>query len=231
MQDLGSHVYSTNQDWETQEKRDNMYYSLRKNPVEGLGGVASHFYGIHRGARILRFKREGREFSMTLEDWWLSDFLHHVAIRAKVNAPEVLSQVSMHFHDVAYQTTLAARPDGVVRFYRYDEPTGHDRLHRDWFFRQDGRLQWIAELDVYGKGRGMMTVGPFIVVDCLSVSVQDERELRIREAVSNELAQMWSEFWTNGSAFKLSWPPLSDQAAFEMYLEERGWTVNQLFPS
>ena len=231
MQDLGPHVYSTNQDWETQEKRDNIYNALSKNPVEGLQGIAQYFYGTFHDAYLLGFERAGREFYVTLGDLWLDEFLEQVANLAGVDIPEIQNHVLITFHDVVYQTTLAARGDGVVQFYRYEKPSGHDYLYRDWFFRQDGRLQWVAEVDVYANGRGMMSVGPFIVVDCGSVSVHDERELRIREAVSAELAQMWSEFWAEAPAFKRARQLFADQAEFAKYLRDRGWTVNQLFPS
>lgn len=230
MQDLGSHVYSTNQDWETQEKRDNTYHALKENPVVGLEGIAQYFYGMLHDAYLLGFERADQEFSVTLGDLWLDEFLEQVATLAGVDIPEIQNHVLITFHDVVYQTTLAARADGVVRFYRYEKPSGHDYLYRDWFFRQDGRLQWIAEVDVSGRRGGKLSVGPFIVVDCASVSVHDEREFRVREAVSAELAQMWSEFWEDAPTFKRAWQPLADQTSFAEYLRERGWSIRQLFP-
>ena len=231
MQDLGSHVYSTNQDWETQDKRDQKYYALAENPVKGLEGIAQYFYGTFHDAYLLGFERADREFSIKLGDLWLDEFLEQVATLAGVEVPDIDSHVTLSFHDVVYQTTLAARADGIVRFYRYEKPSSTDYLYRDWFYRQDNRLQWIASLDVYAEGRGKMSVGPFIVVDCSSVTVRDEREIRIRAAVSTQLAQMWSEFWADAPTFKRLWPPLANQAAFAKFLEERGWTISQLFPS
>ena len=202
MQDLGSHVYSTIQDWETQEKRDEKYYALRDRPVEGLDGYAGHFYGAYHDARIMELGRIGDLVRLRLEDYAMSEFVEIVAGLCGVAVQEIKSEVELTFHNVVYYTTLAAQPDGVIRFFRYDQPGDSDYLYRDWFVRQDGRLQWIAELSPClptRRGRGLLTVGPFLVIDCHSVTVDDRRESWLRLNVSPALADLWAEYW---SAFR-----------------------------
>lgn len=231
MQDLGSHVYSNNQDWETQEKRDQKYYALKDNPVDGLEGCEKHFYGAHYDARMMEFDRIDDVFRLRLEDYAMPEFVEIVAGLCSIAVPEITSEVELTFHDVVYYTTLAAQPDGVIRFFRYDQPGDSDYLYRDWFVRQDGRLQWIAELSPClptRRGRGLLTVGPFLVIDCHSVSVDDRRESWLRKIISPALADLWAEYW---SAFR---SPGSDSylapAAFRAFCEARRLAPEILFP-
>lgn len=229
MQDLGSHVYSTSQDWQTQEKRDQKYYALRENPVAGLNGNEKHFYGVHRGARILGVTRTDRDFSISIEDWWLPSFLEDISALARVDVPEFSVPLTFRFHDVAYQTALAARPDGVLRFFRYEKPSEYDLLYRDWFCTQDGRLQWIASLDVFGKVKGKMTVGSFLVVDCKTLSVDDEREETLRGAASPIVVELWREYSSFQNVGARADGPMSGPRAFAEFLELRGSSVSELF--
>ena len=232
MQDLGSHVYSNNQDWETQDKRDQKYYALRDSLVEGLEGIDKHFYGAYYDARILELGRQDGLFRLRLEDYAMPEFVEIVAGLCGVAVPEIKSEVELTFHDVVYYTTLAAQPDGLIRFFRYDQPGDSDYLYRDWFVRQDGRLQWIAELSPClptRRGRGSLTVGPFLVIDCHSVSVDDRRESWLRLNVSPALADLWAEYW---SAFR---SPGSGAylapTAFTEFCRTRGLAPEILFPN
>lgn len=227
MRDLGSHVYSVDDDWETQEKRDQVYYALSKNPPEGTEDFSHQFYRALYDTRILRLNRNDREFSIQLEDFLAGHFVEVIAGYVGVTAPEIECTITLQFHDVAYQTTLAARPDGVLRFFRFEGPSQTDYLYRNWFVRQDSRLQWIAELCVFRRNMGLLTLGPYLAVDCGSVSVIDERESVLKRTVSPIMAELWKEYWANYGA----WEPISGPRAFESFLKTRSLRVNQLFPT
>ncbi len=63
----------------------------------------------------------------------------------------------------------------------------------DWFIEQDGRIQWIAEIDSRGKRGGKLSSSVYLMVDCARVSAIDLRENAVRKAYGDAGAALWRD--------------------------------------
>lgn len=229
VRDLGSHVYGSNETWQVQERRDEQYFALRQEPLAQLGELWRYFYGAFHDAYIVSFEHVGSDFKIVLEDvTWVDEFFRTLSQIVGLDIKPATGFVTFWFQDVRYLTTLAARPDGVVRFSKYEQPGSEDCLYRDWWFSQDGRLQWVAQLDSFGVRRGLLNVGPFLVVDCEAVRVLDHRPSDIRRKYSTLVEQIWISYWQSLKAHDANQGVLSSRASLEDFLYEKGFTMNDL---
>jgi hypothetical protein len=221
-------------DW---EKRDEVqqakWTALYKKPIPVSPEHSRYFgCGLH-DSWVAGHERTGREFVLKMDSDHAHEFMIHLGLYVDLDLPDYTFPVHLVCHDVAYVRWARTDPLGYLKHSRADPRTlGDDRrcsdqLIHDWFFEQDGRLQWVVHLHSWLENPGLKDQHTmFLMVDCASVSAQDGCFNAIKSNYGTKSALLWKEFWAQTDFLFCDQPQLF--ALFESVSKREGWTKNEL---
>jgi len=107
--------------------------------------------------------------------------------------------VDLLFHDPVYMRAARYKPDGGLTFFdtrqfKSVEPQKGLQFLNDWFFEEDGRLQWIAGIDVSEwRRRPNLSHSAFLMIDCKRVSAVDRCADALQKAFGKAVLPLWQD--------------------------------------
>lgn len=196
IEDLGEHCH--NLEWteanepRMEEKEEKWLARLRRDDIPVSPEYKNFFGSRMHDSYIQSITRQDERVEVFLHNDWCDEFVKaHYRIEG-IEASVPLAPVTLIAEDVCYSTICQPDREGYLKWQ--DSPKIFDKtkvdygipFSADWFFQQDGRIQWIVEY---------LNVGPFgrsyLLVDCGHVKAYDGRFVAIEKAFGEELAQAW----------------------------------------
>jgi len=106
--------------------------------------------------------------------------------------------VDLVLHEPVFMRTARYAPNGALRFEDYrslgsPEPQKGDAFLHDWFFEEDDRIQWVAEIYSRRQQTHKLSSSVFLMVDCRRVSAVDHRADAIEKAYGPSARIVWNE--------------------------------------
>jgi len=92
-------------------------------------------------------------------------------------------------------------PDSKLRFadvdrIHSDRPQGGDEFLYDWFFQQDGRIQWIAEIWLHPRRSERLSQAMYLMIDCEKATAEDRRAAALEKVFGPAVLPIWSDYLT-----------------------------------
>jgi hypothetical protein len=188
--------------------------------------------GLH-DSWVVGHERTESEFVLKMDSDHAHEFMIHLGLYVDLDVPLFTFPVDLRCHDVAYLRWARPDPRGVMRYSRpnrrrlEDTKSTSDTLIHDWFFEQDGRLQWIVHFWAHLNEPGLLDSSClFLMVDCASVSAEDGCRNAITTNYGPKAGLLWKEFWSQTDFLFCDQPQLF--ALIETISKREGWTKNDL---
>jgi hypothetical protein len=145
---------------------------------------------------VIGLERTDDQVTIRLNSIYADIFAWALAEVLEVDRVPSAWPVHLVLHDVVYMRSARHDPNGALRYanwreLRSTEFTRGDTFLYDWFFEQDGRIQWIAEFDARRLSLRSLSSSMYLMVDCARVSAVDLR----REALGAAYGPMAAELW------------------------------------
>lgn len=148
-----------------------------------LFGSAMHDSGIF--SLELRHK----ELFLRLDNIEAQDFARVYSKHIGKEIADVPMPVELVCHDVDYVNAVRAKSLGHLVWTDWEallkDPVRQTEFLYDWFYEQDGRLQWIVTLYL----RGFL----YLMVDCSSASAIDRRRSTLVKLFDETAGQFWDQ--------------------------------------
>ena len=197
--DLGNWFYvpkAGEYDWERNSRAEGKWieHFQKEIPVEeryrfyfGSRMHDSFVMGIERNEAVLRIR-------LSAEAGYL--FALDLARVLTMPCPKAVWEVDLLAHDPRYVRAAKSGPDGGLRFtewtdFRAKSPNEGDSFLFDWFFEEDGRIQWIVQLWKEMSHRRSDYV--YLMVDCSRVSAEDRTRAVIEREFGTGGALLWDD--------------------------------------
>jgi len=150
--------------------------------------------GIERGKNVLRVR---------LNSIQARDFMAILAAELDLPRVEGPWPVDLLLHDPVYVRAARSDRTGGLRFedpHRLGEGNGltDAEFLYDWFWEQDGRLQWVAQLYTGDRWRAALSNEVFLMVDCAQASAADLCPGAMERAYGAAARMLYEEARANG---------------------------------
>lgn len=189
---------STQAEVEREWERETELWIERLNaPVPVDPSIARYFVTGEHDSWLLGFTRDRKEARLSLHSIKGDCFIEAYATAHGLAVPDVIPRVDLIFSDVVLVRTVRHQQNGALRHARLEiDPRSplnmRGSLRYDWFEREEGRYQWIAELTSASPGKDL-SHSLFLLIDAGDVGVLDLVPKAIREHLGEEAAALWSE--------------------------------------
>jgi hypothetical protein len=163
-----------------------------RQPVPVEEAFRTCFGGWMHDSTVLGIERLGSRFRVRLNSIKACDFASYLAQVIGADPVDRRYRVDLILHDVSY--VRAARHDrlGHLRFADWERLSGSEFLG-DWFFEQDGRLQWIAQIyDRLPRGSALSD-DVFLMVDCARATADDRSAEALVDAYGAPAARLYRD--------------------------------------
>ncbi|MEI7576200.1 MAG: hypothetical protein WCK51_04855 [Armatimonadota bacterium] len=181
---------------------------------------------------VISQERTGDHIRIELDSIEGNVFCSQYGLWLDVEFPEPLMPVELYCHDVRYARWARHDKTGWLKFaepeFREIDPTRtmSDSFTYDFFFEQDGRIQWIALIRAWPRYSDWHISDLFLMADCSGVSAVDHRANVILNHFGAKAGLMWHQFF-NQTEFD-AWDQPQLFALFKSVSEREGWTKNDL---
>ena len=183
--------------WEKEKKGLNLCRN-RELPVEpnstkyfGAGLHDGYVFGVEKKGDRLEIKVANSALLM----FWQN----YLEFKGRDWEP-LLSPVTLVFEGVNYVNAVRADIDGWLKWSNWtswrplDDLRCADTLIRDWFFHQDGKLQWICQFWKYGPESDRLGSSLFLLVDFERAYAVPEHDSLIRARMGDECFVAWKQY-------------------------------------
>ena len=162
------------------------------------------FYGASmHDSWILTMERTRDVLRVRLNSIQARDFMAILAAELDLPRVEEPWPVDLLLHDPAYVRAARIDRTGGLRFedpYRLGEGKGLTTAEflYDWFWEQEGRIQWIAQLYTGDRWRAALSNEVFLMVDCARASAVDLCDVAMERAYGPAARMLYEEARANG---------------------------------
>ena len=200
--DLGPH-YTTplgHEPWE--EKREKLFdakwRAWLKRPLPVEPAFQPYFGSKMHDSQILGIEREERVLRVRLDSINADIFAIGLADVLEVPRVDARWPVDLLLADPIYVRAARYDAKGALRYADpYEVLAGNwqtgDRFLYDWFFEEDDRLQWIAELQAFRRGQDALSDNKMLMVDCSRATALDRRRSTLEAAFGLAAGTLWQE--------------------------------------
>ena len=149
---------------------------------------------------VIDVKQERERVEILLFDVEAHSFVWEYCEIKGIDVVECRALLILIFEGVTYCNSMYADPEGWLKHSDFsswrstDDLSSSDRQYYDWFFEQDGHIQWVGEFMKYDQKHPTRWQDSYLVIDCKRVYGRDERTRAIKKAVGEECANLWEEF-------------------------------------
>ncbi len=235
--DLGQHFVPYNDCKPDAAKRNKLTDERWMNAIRKVPPVAPEFrryFGTRmHDSWVIGHERNGDHIRIELDSIEGSVFCAEYSLWLDVDLQEpLLMPVELHCHNVQYARWARHDKSGWLKYaepdFREIEPTRtmSDSFTYDFFFEQDGRIQWIALFRAWPHYSDWHISDLFLMADCSHVSAVDNRPRAIRNHLGPKVEAIWQGFFTQTEFDVWDQPQLF--TLFESISEREGWTKNDL---
>jgi hypothetical protein len=228
IQDLGDHCQALTFRKPEDEKREIKYEEKWRARTQQNIPVADEskfaFGSRMHDSWVEWIKRSRGEFRLRINNDLAHHFVYELSEMLEIAQPDDfeawVAPVDLVFEDPVYVNAVREYPGGKLRWTEWenlgrrnqDKP---EQFLRDWFFEQDGRLQWIAEL--WRTRVNDLSNKLYLLVDCSIARAEDGRAQAIRDILGLPAEQIWTDL-VNGVDQGDDWHGWS---AVYAYIEKR----------
>ncbi len=188
---------SQDRQWEKEKKG----YDLCRNrdlPIEqnsikyfGAGLHDGYVFGVERWESRLEIKVANLAALM----FWQT----YLDFKGRDWVP-LLTPVTLVFEGVNYVNAVRADIDGWLKWSNWtswrpvEDIRCADTLIRDWFFQQDGKIQWICQFRKYGLESDRLGSSLFLLVDFERAYAVPEHDGLLRARMGDECFEAWRRY-------------------------------------
>ena len=151
-----------------------------------------HFHCGHHDDFIVGHHRD-HDYHLFLGCAWANDLQRQIREALEVKVPQSVFTVEIVCHDAQYVRWAESDRDGNLRFWRPDwegaQKLEFATLARDWFFSEDGQVQWVVHVhNLFSRKGGGDCFG---MIDCERLTVVDHRERLLVETWGDAIVPYW----------------------------------------
>ena len=179
--DLGGHFYVPNSSRPWNDRRESLaerkWLAHFDKPLPVAEADRPYFGSRLHDSHVLGTER-GDHLRLRLDSINAGDFAWSLAAVLCVPRAEAVYPVDLVLHDAAYVRAAREEIGGGLGYVDWErlgmgaDETGVEFLY-DWFFEQEGRLQWIAHLWVQHTHRTSRPNDVYLMVDCAKATADD----------------------------------------------------------
>jgi hypothetical protein len=180
--DLGGHFYVPNPSRPWNDQRDALaerkWLAHFDKPLPVEEDDRPYFGSRLHDSHVLGIERVGGYLRLRLDSMNARNFARNLAAVLEVSRVETVYPVDLVLHDAAYVRAAREEIGGGLGYVDWErlgmgaDETGVEFLY-DWFFEQEGRLQWIAHLWVRHAHRTSRPNDVYLMVDCAKATADD----------------------------------------------------------
>lgn len=177
-------------------------------------------------SQFFNLTRSKNQVTVTINDLDAELLVLEICDVLELQHPQVPIPIDLVFHDVAYCTTLRSDPTHTLRYDNVATALPKDKdFHmtfiRGWFFQQQDRLQWVAQVHSWRVPSKKLDCSIYILIDCASATATDRRLPALKKLFGPNIVPLWNDY-LNRIDFPET-PPYYPQYAggFYDYLERR----------
>jgi hypothetical protein len=234
--DLGEHCHAleyTDENQERIERYEDKWLARLRQPLP-VAPEFEEYYGSYMHDNWIRCIERSRS-ELRIELISLNADIFAIAVSKLLAIKQRLPKwrIDLVLRDPVYVTGVRVDPRGKLRYADWKHmPAAEDVRHLnvfryDWFFQQDGRLQWVVE--IWSRKSDWRNSSLYLLVDCSEALSEDFRASAIAQAFSPEVAELWQDVASgvdfNGNA---PWNAPGMAAYLIGRIQSRGWSVEQL---
>ena len=151
------------------------------------------FYGswMHDSS-VVEIERTPAILTVRLDCICANTFTHVLAKELEVEPVASQWIVDLLLHDPSFVRAARYDPFGNLRFAEWKTIHDQDFLY-DWFYEQDGRLQWVAEIWGRENGRTKLSWSVYLMVDCSQATAADRRAGTIEKFYGRGGRAIWED--------------------------------------
>lgn len=203
IQDLGNHFYVPRhfKDWDDErDARAERNAKIRFSQPLPVEPQYVPFFGSRmHDSRVIAVERTPSLIRVRLDDINTEDFARALAHVLEIERPVSRWPVDLLFHKPVYMRAAHYDPESKLRFadidkIHSDEPQSGDEFLYDWFFQQDGRIQWIAEIWLHPRRSERLSQAVYLMIDCEKATAEDHRAAALEKSFGPAVRSIWSDY-------------------------------------
>jgi len=227
--DLGGFVAvqkpGSNYDEEREERAERKLREQFNKPIPVASEFQSYYGGRMHDSWVIGIERTANLLRLRLDSIEADAFAYHLCEGLGITRRVSQWPIDLLLHDPVYVRAARYGPDGGLRFADWrqvhsTEPQGGDQFIYDWFFEQDGRIQWISEIWSRRYSRRRLSTAFYLMVDCTCATAIDHRAEAIARVYGEGGRTLWIDvFGTDEtrSTFMKNW----HKGTLNLHLSER----------
>ena len=194
IEDLGPHCHNlhgseSEEDWARAEAKDLKFMEVTRQPIPVAEEFKPYFGSKLHDSWLLGIERDRDKLTVSVDSIAGMIFRQEMAALLGIEEPDIPFQVNMVCHGVKYFASRGVTPDGSLTWKDWKNIQKQDSFRWDWFYEQEDRLQWLAELWMWRSEK--MSMDQFLLVDCSHVSALDLTRQGAIKAFGEEYAPLW----------------------------------------
>lgn len=150
-------------------------------------------------SQFLELKRIKNKVIISINDLDAETLVNDTNDVLDIPHPQIPIPIDLVFTDVDYCTSLRAGPNLTLRYDNIATaiPTDgefHLNFLRDWFFEQENRLQWIANVHSWRVPSKKLDHSIYILIDCASATAIDRRLPALKKIYGPNIVPLWNDY-------------------------------------
>lgn len=174
VEDIGGYSYWPIGGMEWDEKREERSEAKRQilvsKPLPVSDAIKPYFGCRLHDSSVLGLERTNKAARISLFNVNASDFARNLCQHLELDEIEIVWKTDLCFEQPYCLRMAWPEPHRGLIFSRPEVAVGAD-LISDWFFTEDSRVQWIAEL--WKSGNHSQSTTLYLMIDCERVDVVD----------------------------------------------------------
>lgn len=200
--DLGPHYTSPRGDKPWDEKREARVDAKRiervRRPLPVEDAYQPYFGSKMHDSWLLGIERTEALLRVRLDSINADIFAIGLADMLEIPRKTERWPVDLLLHQPVYVRAARYGPTGSFRHVdpyetHYEARHRADQLLYDWFFEQDGRVQWVAEIWAWRREIGPLSTEKFLMVDASRATAYDGQRPALEKSFGSAGGVLWQE--------------------------------------
>jgi hypothetical protein len=179
-------------DLERDARAEEKWGKLTRRPLPVEEAFARYYGSRMHDSTVMGIDRDKGRLRIRLDSIDARDFARILARVLDVPEVETLYPVDLLLHDPQHVRAARAGISGELRFTKWESLEDVEFLY-DWFFEQDGRLQWIAQLYAFLGHDTALSPDVYLLVDAARVTAEDRCPAAFARAYSAPAARLYED--------------------------------------
>lgn len=186
-------------DWEKMDDvRDSKLFSYWRKPLSEKVQNQGFFNSSMHDSQFIGLSHQKNKAVITLNDLDAETLINDVCRINNLEHPGVVIPIDFVFQDVVYCTSLRHDLNFKLRYdniatVKPDNSNFQLNFKRDWFFEQDGRLQFVCEIFSW-NARQKLSDSIYILIDCSTANAVDRRLPVLKRLFGPNIVPLWNDY-------------------------------------